>query len=202
MDDRRFDSLVKSFAGGTSRRSVFKGFLGLGGATVVGGSLADAQRGAARRPTPYPQTIQCPGQQIWTGTACVCPGTAPSKCGPACCTNSITPPNTPAYSECCDNACCFGHCYGEELCCEFPLVFCEAQNECCTPDKHQCCGAEGCCDHECCPLRMARALVVKAKLEVLRWRCMYSGIGLLLGLGMLRLRELQRSHLPGRSLQV
>lgn len=151
MDDRRFDSLTKAFASGTSRRTLFKGLLGLGGATIVGGALTEDQADAQRRPTPTPRPVTCPGRQTWNGTACVCPGNAPDKCGPDCCTESVTPPNTAGYSECCDNACCFGHCYGEELCCDYPLVFCEAQNECCRPGMNQCCGSEGCCDHACCP---------------------------------------------------
>lgn len=152
MDDRRFDSLVKAMATGTNRRSLFKGLLGLGGAAVVGTSLQGSEADAARRPTPTPKPITCPGSQIWNGSACVCPGTAPDKCGPDCCTESITLPDTPGYSECCDNACCFGHCYGEELCCDYPLVFCEAQNECCFADDNQCCGSTGCCDTACCPI--------------------------------------------------
>src|SRR5690606_10670056 len=80
------------------------------------------------------------------------PSSSPDVCGPDCCSESVAFPNTAAYSECCDNACCFGHCYGEELCCQYPNVFCEAQNECCFPGMNQCCGSMGCCDHECCPV--------------------------------------------------
>jgi hypothetical protein len=153
MDDHRFDSLVKALATGTSRRNVFKGLLGLGGAAVVGSSLRQDDVEAARRPTPTPKPPTCPGNQIpGPGGTCTCPASAPDKCGPACCTSSITVPDTPGYSECCDNECCFGHCYGEELCCEYPLVFCEAQNECCFADDNQCCGSTGCCETACCPI--------------------------------------------------
>ncbi len=62
MDDRKFDSLVKSFASGTSRRSLLKGMLGLGGAALTGSVVLDGDSEAARRPTPTPKPIQCPGQ--------------------------------------------------------------------------------------------------------------------------------------------
>ena len=152
MDDRRFDSLAKAFASGKTRRSMLKGILGLGGAALAGGVLLENDAAAARRPATKPKPVTCSGQQTWNGTACVCPGSAPDECGPDCCTDSITLPDTPGYSECCDNACCFGHCYGEELCCEYPLVFCEAQNECCFAGDNQCCGSTGCCDTACCPI--------------------------------------------------
>lgn len=150
MDDRRFDSLVKALAAGRSRRALFKGVFGLGGATLIGGALLADEADAARRPAPTQTPPKCPGQQTWNGLACACPSGL-DRCGPDCC-NASGIPDTPSYSECCDGACCYGHCYGEELCCEYPLVFCEAQNECCGPDQNQCCGSMGCCDHECCPV--------------------------------------------------
>lgn len=151
MDDRRFDSLVKSLAGGMSRRAVLKGFLGLGGAAVVSGTVLEEGTDAAPRPTPTPKPVKCPGQQTWNGTKCVCPAGL-SQCvpngGPACC-NSGVAPGTPTYSECCDNACCVGHCYGEELCCAYPHTWCEATHECCPLDQPYCCG-DGCCSTPCC----------------------------------------------------
>ena len=71
---------------------------------------------AARRPTPTPVPPRCPGNQIPGNGGCVCPAGL-SKCGPACCNPSAT---GATHSECCDNACCKGHCYGEELCCPYP----------------------------------------------------------------------------------
>ena len=147
MDDRRFDALVKALATGTNRRSLVKGLLGLGGATVVGSSLRESAVDAARRPTPTPKPITCPGRQTWNGTACVCPGSAPDKCGPDCCNAAA---DGPTHSECCDNACCFGLCYGEELCCPTGRTFCEATGECCPADQPYCCGASGCCASPCC----------------------------------------------------
>lgn len=120
MDDRRFDSLVKAAASGASRRSILKGVLGLGGAAVVGGAALDRDADAARRPSPTPKPATCPGNQIpGPSGICTCPGTAPYKCGPDCCTGQVADsyPRAAGHSECCDNACCFGTCYGEELCC-------------------------------------------------------------------------------------
>ena len=147
MDDRRFDSLVKGIATGTSRRSLFKGLLGLGGAAVVGGTVTEQSASAARRPPKPPKPVSCPGQQTWNNGVCVCPAGL-SQCGPDCC-NDSAPPGTAAYSECCDNACCQGHCYGEELCCDYPRTFCETTQECCPLDMPYCCG-DGCCATQCC----------------------------------------------------
>ena len=174
MDDRRFDQLVKAVASGASRRSVLKGMLGLGGAALVGSAVLEPAADAARRPTPTPKPPSCPGQQTPVGGQCICqvpkaPG--PYKCGPDCCTGQVTDtyPRPAGHSECCDNACCFGTCYGEELCCPTnsrsgglpPLAeLCSATNECClAPDF--CCTIDGCCstlcwggsfdDDFCCP---------------------------------------------------
>ena len=159
MDDRRFDSFARSLASGASRRSVLKGLLGLGGAAATGGMLRSDAAEAARRPTPTPKPVTCPGRQTWNGSQCVCPGNAPYKCGPDCCTGDANDPPSPTHSECCDNACCFGTCYGEELCCatnpgsgEQPPAnrVCTSANgvECC-PSEEACCGVDGCCDTVC-----------------------------------------------------
>ncbi len=117
MDDRRFDSLTRSLASGASRRSVLKGILGLGGAAVAAGTVLDQQADAARRPTPTPTPVKCPGRQTPVNGVCTCPGDAPFKCGPDCCTGESGDPPSPTHSECCDNACCQGTCFGEERCC-------------------------------------------------------------------------------------
>ncbi len=159
MDDRRFDSLARSLANGASRRSVLKGILGLGSATLAGGILLDGETDAARRPTPIPPPPKCPGNQIPSGGTCICPPTAPYECGPACCTGTSADPPSPTHTECCDNACCHGTCYAEELCCptnpgpsEQPpthQVCRSAQGvECCPIDQH-CCEVDGCCDTVC-----------------------------------------------------
>lgn len=157
MDDRRFDSLTKAFAAGSNRRSLFKGLLGIGGAGLAGSLVRDGDGEAARRPTtPTPAPVRCPGRQVLSGGQCVCPdGT--SKCGPDCCATSIPSPE-PGHSECCDNACCVGTCYGEERCCPtnitasgFPTnTICTSANgtECCAFDQ-ACCAIDGCCDMVC-----------------------------------------------------
>ena len=149
MDDRRFDSLTRALASGQNRRSVLKGLLGLGGVTLAGSVTAPAA-GAARRPTPTPKPVSCPGQQHWNGSACVCPD-GNTKCGPDCCPHG--------QAECCDNACCYGECYGEELCCPTGQLVCNgsccaAGDDCiggacqsCVPCGDQCCSAP---NSQCC----------------------------------------------------
>lgn len=130
MDNGRFDSLVKSLASGTSRRSVLKGLLGLGGVVSIGARSGPGAE-AARRPAPTPRPITCPGSQYWDGETCAC--TSGEVCGSDCC---------PSGSECCDGACCVGHCYGEELCCPNDN-WCDAAGACC-PDGATCCDELGC----------------------------------------------------------
>jgi hypothetical protein len=136
MDDRRFDSLIRQFGSGGSRRQLLKGFFGLGG-VLVAGSLRPSELRAARRttPAPAPTTPACPGNQVWNGSACVC--TSGTACGPSCC---------PDGAQCCDNACCHGTCYGEELCCPTGSVVvsggcfaaCSGQSQAC-PSACQAC---------------------------------------------------------------
>jgi hypothetical protein len=157
MDDRSFDAFVKALAAGRNRRALLKGLLGLGGAALTAGVVLDDDADAARRPTPTPVPPRCPGNQIPGNGGCVCPAGL-SKCGPACC----NPGGVGAsHSECCDNACCNGYCYGEELCCPYPREFCPITGECCG-DGVDCCANEGCCPdgacvtsqgaETCCPL--------------------------------------------------
>ena len=156
MDDHRFDSLVKAMATGTNRRSLFKGLLGLGGAAVVGSALRENQVDAARRPTPTPKPITCPGQQVPVNGVCTCPTSAPDKCGPDCCNAAAVGPN---HSECCDNACCFGHCCGGAC---IPADGCCVDEDCgsgcqtcqdhvCRDDNSQCDGCLVCSNDVCVP---------------------------------------------------
>lgn len=153
MDGSRFDHLTRSLASGASRRSIIKGLLGLGGAAVTGGTLLD-DADAARRPTPTPTPVRCPGIQIPSGGQCVCPNGL-AKCGPDCCNPTAV---GASHSECCDNACCFGTCYGEELCC--PTETGEiCGDDCCDTATERCCERPGgpvcipfdacCLDREC-----------------------------------------------------
>ncbi len=136
MDDGRFDALVRSLATGSSRRQVLRRILGLGGAVVASSTVLEAD--AARRPTPAPVVPKCPGRQTWKNGACTCPDDAPVKCGPDCCTHSGTGPVEPGQSVCCDGACCFGECYGEEMCCPYGQEYCAVAGECC-PAGWTCC---------------------------------------------------------------
>lgn len=145
MDDRGFDALTRALASGTSRRRVLRGLFGLGGGALT--SLTVLGADAARRPTPTPKPQRCPGSQVWDDSACVC--TSGSACGSACCHPEGAGSD---YSECCDGACCHGRCYGEELCCPRPRVFCEPTATCCS-DSATCCGELGCLDlteDQCC----------------------------------------------------
>ncbi len=161
MDDRRFDSLTRALAQGTNRRSILKGLLGFGSGALAGGVGLDAK--AARRPTPAPKPISCPGRQIPSGSGCVCP-TGLTDCGPDCCNDQGAV--GPGYSECCDNACCPypNQCVGEELCCpRLPDAGClDARGACCStlcepaPGGAACCPADRFCpggvqsDDLCC----------------------------------------------------
>ncbi len=137
MDDRRFDALTRALASGRNRRQLLKGLLGLGSAVATGAAVTEVQ--AARRPTPTPRPVTCPGSQIWNGSECVCP--SGTKCGPDCCADG--------QSECCDNACCYGTCYGEELCCPTGRDFCAGTGECCA-EGWSCCPEYGCISPEQC----------------------------------------------------
>jgi hypothetical protein len=137
LNDPRFDSITRALASGQSRRAMLKALLAIGGGAAAGAGLGTAD--AARRPTPTPKPVSCPGQQVWDGAACVC--LTGEKCGPDCC---------PVEAECCDNACCYGTCYGEELCCPSPREWCQDSGECC-PDGWSCCPGVGCiANGSCC----------------------------------------------------
>jgi hypothetical protein len=163
MDDGQFDRLTRALAAAVSRRAAFKAVLGLGGTTVIAGKAAhttEAARRPAITPTPLPR---CPGQQTWNGSACVCPA-GHSVCGPDCCSDGL--------AACCDSSCCYGTCYGEELCCPSGQIVCQGEclalGVCCTDSdcgSHQACaggrcvgvcipdGEEGCTvDGDCCSL--------------------------------------------------
>lgn len=155
MEDRRFDQMVKAVASGASRRSVLKGMLGLGGAALVGGAALDPEVDAARRPTPTPKPPSCPGQQTPVGGQCICqvpkaPG--PYKCGPDCCTGQVTDayPRPAGHSECCDNACCFGTCYGEELCCPTNTTAGEGDPIASVCESGECCYLPNVCTNGVC----------------------------------------------------
>jgi hypothetical protein len=128
MEDRRFDALARALASGSSRRQLLKGVLGLGGVSFGAAAMVSTgtrESEAARRPTPTPRPVKCPGRQVPVDGVCRCPD-GYTKCGPDCCPDG--------KAECCDNACCYGTCYGEELCCPTEHLVCEGEcvAECCT----------------------------------------------------------------------
>ncbi len=139
MDGNRFDDITRRLAADASRRSFLKrtaatiaALAGLSGVTATE---------AARRPTPTPKPVNCPGSQTWNGSACACPG-GTIACGPDCC---------PAGATCCDNACCYGTCYGEELCCPTGQLICNgaclALGQCCS--NGDCAAGFACIDNAC-----------------------------------------------------
>jgi len=69
MDEKRFDTLVRTLATGTHRRHFLKGLLGLGGAVALTGTVLGDHANAARRgfsgptfPTPPPCQPACDGR--------------------------------------------------------------------------------------------------------------------------------------------
>ncbi|MCC6944744.1 MAG: hypothetical protein IT335_09205 [Thermomicrobiales bacterium] len=160
MDGNRFDRLTRSLAAGASRRQVIKGFLGLGGATVAGGLVADVDaRDARTRPTipppPEPATTttsttpaplcgpgqaQCPNSTLCcdagacarSGNRAICCDSAASVCGLECCDDPL---------QCCDRECC-----GDLAVC-LNQVFSGLPEEICCPGDLTCDG--GCCNGEC-----------------------------------------------------
>lgn len=142
MDGSRFDQLTRGLGRGGNRRTFLRGLLGVGGVAAAGSSLRGADTEAARRPTPTPKPVKCPGMQTWNGTRCACPGGS-SECGPDCCPNG--------QAACCDNACCYGQCYGEELCCPTGQTVCNG--ECCEPGEacvEGICQRCTLCGNQCC----------------------------------------------------
>lgn len=152
MDGSSFDRFTRQFAHQGSRRW-FLTRLGLFGGAVAGGAVLD-EASAARRPAPAPRPISCPGRQFWDGSACACEDGF-TRCGPDCCPDG--------QAECCDNACCYGSCWGEELCCPTGRIVCEnacrdweccvdndcPQGEACNAETHTC-GCQPVCNGLTC----------------------------------------------------
>lgn len=122
MDDRRFDSLVRSLAAGTSRRRMLKGMLGLGGAAIVGAPGASDHADAARRGFSGPRFP----------TPCV-PNCAGSNCGSDGCGGTCG--QCAPVGAICFEGLCFGLCDPSEglPCCSGCL--CDAVNNVCVFDQ-------------------------------------------------------------------
>ena len=93
MDDRRFDTIVRNLATGTSRRALLTGLLGLGGVAVTG--IDPHRAGAARRGFSSPHfrsTTTCSSDYDCPGDAICCVGD--------CCTagqSCVTDPDNNSY---------------------------------------------------------------------------------------------------------
>ncbi|MGD9712110.1 MAG: hypothetical protein AB7V46_08610, partial [Thermomicrobiales bacterium] len=122
MDDKKFDSLAKLVGKGASRRTVFKGLFGLGGAAIAGGVSSDGvdARGIGTSPTSSPVTTascQLP-RQLCGGVCCdagkckdghCCPNTTDVWCGNACCPNGLCTDDgdcCTAGQKVCGDTCC------------------------------------------------------------------------------------------------
>ncbi|MBX3068885.1 MAG: hypothetical protein KF883_00155 [Thermomicrobiales bacterium] len=165
MDDTRFDQLTRLFGQGASRRTLIKGFLGIGGAAAAGSVVADqaGARDARTRPT-----IPEPPPPATTTSSTTTP--APCPPGEEQCPNSTVccPAGTCARSG--NQAiCCTGHVCGRECCVatdqyRFPSYAC-CDRECCAADhtcltrvfpegpnveEEMCCPAHLACDNQCC----------------------------------------------------
>ena len=140
MDGFRFDLLTRALGQSGNRRAFLRGVLGFGGVAVARSALRDSDAEAARRPAPTQTPVSCPGNQIWNGSACVRPFGS-TACGPDCCPDG--------QSACCDNACCAGQCYGEELCCPTGSTVCQGA-ACCSAGE-VCLSDGSCCTPLTCP---------------------------------------------------
>jgi hypothetical protein len=126
MDDRQFDSVVKSLGAASSRRSLLKGLLGFGGMAATGMIVRDqaqaARRGYSGPSIPSgPSPLETPAPtQPPAATATATP-TVPSG---QLCIAVGDPCTVQQTAECCTNACCFrtaqstvGYCYDPEVGC-------------------------------------------------------------------------------------
>jgi hypothetical protein len=75
MDERKFDTIARTLASGTSRRRMLKGLLGVGGMAIAAAGLQDAS--AARRgftgptfPRPEPTEPPCINPNICAVSGC------------------------------------------------------------------------------------------------------------------------------------
>jgi hypothetical protein len=75
MDERKFDTIARTLASGTSRRGMLKGLLGVGGIAIAAAGLQDAS--AARRgftgptfPRPEPTEPPCINPNICAVSGC------------------------------------------------------------------------------------------------------------------------------------
>jgi hypothetical protein len=143
MDDQRFDRLARALASGVSRRSVLRGFLGIGG--VLTGGIA-VEQAHARTVSTRPRVPPPPPPQPTPTPAC---GPGEVVCGGGCCP--------------------VGFCTSEGTCCQAGQELCPGGAICCDPgacarsgNTDYCCAGAPCgfdccddplqcCDGSCCP---------------------------------------------------
>ena len=123
MDDQRFDALTKRIGSGMSRRALFKGFRGLGGAAATVAVVQD-QTDAARRgfagpklPTPTPPPCDPVGTACQGDSTCctgLCGGVFP---GDICCIASGQSCDINNPGQCCTGCCITTGVPGEYVCC-------------------------------------------------------------------------------------
>ncbi|MBX3069270.1 MAG: hypothetical protein KF883_02080 [Thermomicrobiales bacterium] len=163
MDDRQFDRLTRLFAAGAPRRTLLRGFfgIGLGAAGGSAGSAADARTVGTRPTIPPPAAPACKlPKQMCGGECCeagkcksghCCPGATDVWCGSACCESGLCT----SSGDCCDedeqvcgSTCCSASAScardgNHDFCCDPANGGSPCGKECCD-DPLQC------CDRECC----------------------------------------------------
>lgn len=134
MDDRQFDSLVRTLGSASSRRSFLKGLLGVSGIVATGFVVHDqalaARRGysgpslptgqpLAQTPAPTQPPVQTP-----VPTQPPAPTATPTEPSGQICIPVGDPCTVQQTGECCTNACCFrtqqstvGYCYDPTIGC-------------------------------------------------------------------------------------
>lgn len=167
MDGNRFDNFTRLLSSGTSRRSILKGLLGLGGAAATGSMLSENldARTIGTRPTIPPPTTRppappttttpapCPGQEQCPNSTLCCPTGTCARSGnqAICCDGTAGHGDTVCGFECCDDPleCCDSECCPSGSLC-MARVYNRSDNgyeEHCCPTDLTCDG--GCCDGDC-----------------------------------------------------
>ncbi len=119
MDGSQFDRMTRDLAKGTSRRTLVKSLIGIGGALIAGNRLGLDRAEAARRGFPgptlpgnLPMPPICPDCQAWNGATCVC--ASGIACDTGCCGEGtvcvdgscVTPPPTCADGQSWNGSAC------------------------------------------------------------------------------------------------
>jgi len=145
MDDRSFDALAKGLAQGRNRRSLLKGMLGLGSATVAG-AFAASGTDAARRgySGPLPKPTEAPGPPRCNPQTCY----GCHECAGGICTDQ---PKTNCYDH--TDQCMAAYCNPDGGCgyrfdCRV-IDGCCGHGQMCNADGQCVCDPSVCCGVEC-----------------------------------------------------